>query len=40
MILGICQVEGDALTMCLRDERPSRFISAGEATLVELTRIG
>src|SRR4051812_15003898 len=38
-VLGIYQVDGDALTMCLGDERPSRFSGAGEAALVELTRI-
>ena len=36
---GIYRVEGDALTMCLGDERPSRFTGATEAALVELTRI-
>jgi hypothetical protein len=32
-------VDGDALMMCLGDERPSRFTGATEAALVELTRI-
>ena len=36
---GIYRVEGDALTMCLGDERPSQFTGATEAALVELTRI-
>ena len=38
--LGIYRVEGDALTMCMGVERPSEFTGAGEAALVELTRIG
>lgn len=38
--LGIYRIEGDALTMCLGDERPSQFTGAGDAALVELTRIG
>jgi uncharacterized protein (TIGR03067 family) len=37
---GIYRVEGDALTMCMGVERPSEFSGAGEAALVELTRIG
>jgi len=36
---GIYRVDGDALMMCLGDERPSRFTGATEAALVELTRI-
>src|SRR4051794_9714124 len=38
--LGIYHIEGDALTMCIGDERPSQFTGAGEAALIELTRIG
>lgn len=38
--LGIYRVEGDALTMCMGVERPPGFTGAGEAALVELTRIG
>src|SRR3954453_10223271 len=37
---GIYLVEGDALTMCMGERRPSRFTGEGEAALVELTRIG
>jgi uncharacterized protein (TIGR03067 family) len=39
MVRGIYHVGGDMLTMCLGRERPSRFSGAGEAALVELTRI-
>jgi len=39
-VLGIYRLEGDSLTMCLGNERPPQFTGAGEATLVELTRIG
>jgi uncharacterized protein (TIGR03067 family) len=39
-VLGIYRVEGDALTMCLGEERPSQFTGAGEAAVVDLTRIG
>jgi uncharacterized protein (TIGR03067 family) len=37
---GIYRIEGDTLTMCLGEERPSAFCGAGEAALVELSRIG
>jgi hypothetical protein len=36
---GIYRREGDALTMCLGSKRPPQFRGAGEAALVEFTRI-
>ncbi len=39
-VLGIYLVAGDALTICLGNERPSLFTSAGKSALVELARIG
>jgi uncharacterized protein (TIGR03067 family) len=39
MARGIDRVEGDTLLMCPGGEHPSRFSGAGEAAMVELTRI-
>jgi uncharacterized protein (TIGR03067 family) len=38
--LGIYRVEGNSLTMCLGEERPTTFSGAGKAALAELSRIG
>jgi len=36
--LGIYEVEGDRLKMCLEEERPAELRGAGKAALVELKR--
>jgi uncharacterized protein (TIGR03067 family) len=39
VLLGIYEVVGDGLTLCIGGERPSEFSGAGLAALMELQRV-